>query len=187
MLYLASQSPRRRQLLEQLKIPYTSLVLEVDENLQNGESPQDYVRRLALEKARAGFAALREREGAWVLGSDTSVVLAGQVFGKPENATHAADMLHALAGREHQVMSAVALCGAWERVELNISTVHFRALSEAEIQAYIAGGEPFGKAGAYAIQGAAAAFIPRLEGSYSGVMGLPLFETMQLLEAARVL
>lgn len=182
MLYLASQSPRRRQLLEQIGIRFDTVDVEVPEIRAPDEAPADYVSRVAREKAGAGLLKLSGIGGAVVLGGDTEVVLGDEVFGKPADADHAADMLRRLAGRTHRVLSAVWCVSAGrEERALNESTVEFAPLSERQIAAYIASGEPFGRAGAYAIQGLAAAFIRRLDGSHSGVMGLPLFETAQLL------
>jgi septum formation protein len=143
-----------------------------------------YVLRVALEKARAGRAALAARDSRPVLGADTEVVVDGAVLGKPSGREDALSMLARLSGREHQVMSAVALVGAdgEEQSRLCVNTVQFRAVSREEAEAYWESGEPQGKAGGYAIQGLGALFIARLDGSYSGVMGLPLFETGELLE-----
>lgn len=182
MLHLASQSPRRRELLLQLGIAHAVLAVEVPEVRAAGESPQDYVSRVAHEKARAGLAALRDAGDAVVLGADTEVVLEDEVFGKPADAAHAAAMLRRLSGRSHTVISAVwAMDATRARSELCISSVRFAPLDEATITAYVATGEPFGKAGAYAIQGHGAALVEHLSGSHSGVMGLPLFETARLL------
>ncbi|HEY1588359.1 MAG TPA: Maf family protein [Rhodanobacter sp.] len=184
MLYLASQSPRRRALLEQLGATFSVLDVEVPEQRAAGELPQDYVRRVARDKARAGLALLDagDRDDAIALGADTEVVLAGGVFGKPRDADDAAAMLRRLSGRTHEVISAVWLVGAGrEQGDVCVSQVRFVTLDEATIADYVATGEPFGKAGAYAIQGRGAALIEHLQGSYSGVMGLPLFETARLL------
>ena len=185
MLYLASQSPRRRELLEQLGAVFSVLNVDVPEQRAVGELPQDYVHRVARDKARAGLAQLspHDREHAIVLGSDTEVVLDGDVFGKPRDADDAASMLHRLSGRTHEVISAVWLVSAErEQGDVCISRVRFASLDEIAIAGYVASGEPFGKAGAYAIQGGGASLIEHLEGSYSGVMGLPLFETSRLLK-----
>lgn len=185
MLYLASRSPRRHQLLEQLGYRFQSLDIEVPEVRAAGESAQDYVSRVARDKARAGLLALGSQGHAQVLGADTEVVLGDEVFGKPRDAAAAAAMLRRLSGRTHDVISVVWLVSAaGERSAHCRSQVTFAPLDEATIQAYLACGEAFGKAGAYAIQGRAAAFINRLEGSYSGVMGLPLHETAALLAAS---
>ena len=179
-LYLASQSPRRRQLLEQLKVSYQVLVIDVEEALLPDETAEAYVQRVALDKARAGLQ-LRTQDKL-VLAADTEVVLDGAVLGKPRDQAHALEILQSLSGRDHQVLSAVAIHDGHRcQVRLSRNTVHFRELSADEINRYWNSGEPRGKAGAYAIQGLGAAFIERLEGSYSAVMGLPLFETVTLL------
>jgi septum formation protein len=184
MLYLASQSPRRRELLQQLGVAYQVLDVDVPEQRAAGESPEAYVSRVARDKAQAGLALLGEGGGAVVLGSDTEVVLDGEVFGKPAGAEQAAAMLRRLSGRSHAVVSAVWCVDARRAgCEVCVSTVRFASLDEATIAAYVATGEPFGKAGAYAIQGRGAALVEHLEGSYSGVMGLPLFETARLLRS----
>ena len=182
MLYLASQSPRRRQLLEQVGIRFDTIDVEVPEVRARGEPPADYVSRVAREKAGAGLLKLAGVPGAVVLGADTEVVLGDEVFGKPVDAAHAADMLRRLSGRAHLAISAVwCISAGREEHALSVSEVAFVPLSEHAISTYVASGESIGRAGAYAIQGRAAAFISRLAGSYSGVMGLPLFETVQLL------
>ncbi|OOG50206.1 Maf family protein [Rhodanobacter sp. C01] len=189
MLYLASQSPRRRALLEQLGATFSVLDVEVPEQRAAGELPQDYVHRVARDKARAGLALLDagDRDHAIVLGADTEVVLAGDVFGKPRDAEDATAMLRRLSGRTHEVISAVWLVGAGhEHGDVCISLVRFAVLDEATIAAYVATGESLGKAGAYAIQGRGAALIEHLQGSYSSVMGLPLFETERLLRHFKV-
>jgi septum formation protein len=181
---LASASPRRQELLRQIGVEHFVAVADLDESVLPGESPAAYVQRLALAKARA-VAARADSRGLPVLGADTAVVVGGVIFGKPADAEDARRMLTSLAGCDHQVLSAVALvAGARENLRLSESRVRFAALRSADIEAYIASGEPFGKAGGYAIQGRAAAFIAHLEGSYSGVMGLPLFETASLLATA---
>lgn len=181
-LFLASQSPRRRELLTQVGIAFEPLDASIDEMPAAGEPALDYVRRVAREKAGAGLMQVAAVPGALVLGADTEVVLDGRVFGKPVDAADAARMLRALSGRTHQVISAVAVVGAAREAEaVSVSDVTFVALDEAEIAAYVASGEPFGKAGAYAIQGRGAGLVAHLSGSYSGVMGLPLFETLRLL------
>lgn len=182
MIHLASRSPRRRELLARLGVPFEVLQLDVAECQRPAEAAESYVCRVAGEKARAG---LLERSGApdvLVIGADTEVVLAGEVFGKPADGANAAAMLRRLSGRTHQVISAVSLVSAGRQLQaVSISEVTFAVLTEARIQAYVGGGEPFGKAGGYAIQGAAETFVTRLAGSYSGVMGLPLYETSCLL------
>lgn len=183
MLYLASQSPRRAQLLEQLGVRFEITHVDVPEVRAEDEPAQAYVERAARDKARAGFAAAHAHDPqAVALGADTEVVLGERVFGKPRDAADAATMLRALSGRTHRVISAVCCVDARrEASEVSVSEVCFAVLDETAIEHYIATGEPFGKAGAYAIQGRAAAFIPHLAGSYSGVMGLPLHETCCLL------
>lgn len=179
-LYLASGSPRRRQLLEQIGIRPRLEPAGVDERWDGREPAEDYVRRLALEKAQT--VARRVGQRVPVLGADTAVLLDGRILGKPEGKEHALAMLRALAGRTHTVLSAVALCYAEIReLRLSSNRVRIRPLSQEECLTYWHTGEPRDKAGAYAIQGLAASFVERLEGSPSGVMGLPLFETAQLL------
>lgn len=192
-IYLASQSPRRRELLKQIGINFEMLLLRadprrnivVDETPHPGEQPEAYVLRISRAKAEAGYAALslRNLPAFPVLAADTTVTLDGQIFGKPGDAGQAAAMLRQLSGKEHQVLSAVAIV-LEEHVEvaLSTSTVRFVALSEERIRRYLLTREYTDKAGSYAIQGYAGAFIEHLSGSYSGVMGLPLFETVQLLQ-----
>jgi septum formation protein len=183
-LILAYQSPRRRELLEQLGLEFRVQPADIDEQLRAGELPQPFVERLALEKARAVAGG---HPDALVLGSDTIVVVDAHVLGKPRDREDALRMLTLLSGREHEVLSAVALVGPKaEAVSTQISRVRFRRLSDEEMNAYWASGEPQDKAGAYAIQGLGAIFIEHLAGSYSGVMGLPLFETTRLLREAGV-
>jgi septum formation protein len=182
MLHLASQSPRRRQLLEQIGMTFTVLDVEVVEQRAADEPPLDYVSRVARDKARAGLSSLGHADDVVVLGADTEVVLDDEVFGKPRDADAAAAMLRRLSGRTHSVISVVWLLGiAREQCEACVSHVRFAVLDEPTIAAYVATGEPFGKAGAYAIQGRGAMLVEHLEGSYSGVMGLPVFETARLL------
>jgi len=182
MLYLASQSPRRRELLGRLGQEFGLLELDVPEQRQPGEPAFDYVRRVAREKAGAGLLKVMANPEAVVLGSDTEVVLDDEVFGKPRDPADAAGMLRRLSGRTHQVISAVSLVSpSREAQAVSISEVTFAELDEATIARYVASGEPDGKAGAYAIQGGAEVFVTRLAGSYSGVMGLPLHETARLL------
>jgi len=184
MLYLASRSPRRNELLARLDRPFQALDLHVPEVRAPDESAADYVQRVAADKARAGLARVAQDPDAVVLGSDTEVVLDGRVFGKPADAEDARAMLRTLAGRTHQVMTAVALVAAGrEQGVLVVSEVTFAAIDEERIAAYVASGEPMDKAGAYAIQGGAERYIRHLAGSYSGVMGLPLQQTEQLLQA----
>lgn len=182
MIYLASQSPRRQELLAQLGVRFETLDAPVHEQIRPGENPEQYVNRVAREKAGAGLLQVGGQAQAIVLGADTDVVIDGEVLGKPADAAQAAVLLRRLSGRTHQVHTAVWLVSAGREQSALVSTeVRFAALSDAEISAYIATGEPFGKAGAYAIQGRAAAFIATINGSYSAVMGLPLHETALLL------
>lgn len=182
MIHLASRSPRRRELLALLGVDFGLLDVDVPEQRAPGEPPEDYVSRVAREKAGAGLLQVVGAPAALVLGADTEVVLDDEVFGKPADADDAARMLRRLAGRTHRVISAVWLLSAGrESHAVNVSEVRFAELSEAEIAAYVASGECFGKAGAYAIQGRAGGFVAHLSGSYSGVMGLPLYETRVLL------
>ena len=198
-IYLASQSPRRRQLLEQLGVRHELLLPNVNGDLTEdaeaievvlpGEAPTAYVERVTGLKLDAAVAR-RARRGlpdAPILCSDTTVALGRTIYGKPDNAAHAARMLGELSGHEHRVLTAVALQVGTKRVSaLSVSRVTFANMTPAQIDAYVASGEPLGKAGAYAVQGRAAAFIPQLSGSYSGIMGLPMYETAQLLRAAGV-
>ena len=182
VLRLASTSPRRRELLEQVGIGYTLIRAEVDETPLPAEPPAAYVERLARAKAEAGLQAAGG-EGL-VLGADTTVVADGLILGKPRDRAEGLALLERLSGREHAVLSAVALATAGRtEARVQVSRVHFRATTAAEREAYWATGEPAGKAGGYAVQGRAAVFIERLDGSYSGVMGLPLYETCELLRA----
>jgi septum formation protein len=182
MIFLASQSPRRSELLTQLGVRFELIEVSVHEQRQPEETPLDYVNRVSREKAGAGLMALSGVANAVVLGADTDVVLDGNVFGKPADADEARTMLKALSGRTHEVITAVWLVSAGrEQHRISRTQVTFSALSESDIDAYIASNEPFGRAGSYAIQGLGAAFVSRIEGSYSGVMGLPLYETAQLL------
>lgn len=181
-LYLASGSPRRRELLAQIGVPFVSLTTSVDETPLPEEAPIAYVERLARAKAAAGLATLGTDEQAVVLGADTSVVLDGRILGKPGSREECIAMLQDLSGREHEVLTAVALASV-QRSEARVvcSRVAFRPIDAAEAEAYWSTGEPLDKAGGYAIQGFAAVFVSQLTGSYSGVVGLPLCETAQLL------
>lgn len=181
-LYLASGSPRRRELLTQIAVPFLTQIAPIDENALPDESPIAYVERLARAKAQAGLAALADTADAVVLGADTAVVLDGRILGKPAGRDEALATLSALSGRTHQVLTAVALVSR-ERLESRVVTsqVTFRALAQAEIEAYWASGEPQDKAGCYGIQGLGAVFVSQLHGSYSAVVGLPLCETAGLL------
>ena len=182
MLHLASKSPRRRELLGRLGLEFGVLDLDVPERRAPGEAPAEYVRRVAREKAGAGLLRVVGVPGSAVLGADTEVILEDEVFGKPRDAEDAAGMLRRLSGRTHEVVSAVSVVSAEREAQaVSVSQVTFGELSEAQITAYVATGEPMGKAGAYAIQGGAEVFVRKLSGSYSGVMGLPLYETARLL------
>lgn len=192
-IYLASQSPRRAQLLEQIGISHRLLLAPPDEDAEaletvhGGESPTAYVQRVTALKLDAAVARLK-RQGlpvAPVLCADTTVALGRTILGKPDNAQDATRMLQLLSGQTHRVLTAVALHdGTRSTSALSVSRVRFGSLSPEQIQAYVASGEPLGKAGAYGVQGAAAAFIEHIAGSYSGIMGLPLFDTAQLLRGA---
>jgi septum formation protein len=185
-VYLASLSPRRQELLQQIGVSYELLPVNVDETPADDESAEDYVQRLALAKARAGWSSLAGKKRLPVLGADTVVFANGALMGKPRDRQQANAMLQALSGSTHEVLTAVALAFERSLVRLNISRVTFRTLSLSECEAYWDTGEPADKAGAYAIQGLGAAFITHLEGSYSGVMGLPLFETAELLQESGI-
>ena len=194
-VYLASQSPRRAQLIEPIGIAHRPLLPERRENAERleeerpDESPDDYVRRVTLAKLLAARNRLARRglPPAPILAADTTVALGRRILGKPRDAEDAAATLRALSGRWHRVMTAVAVSHGRENLlAVSTSRVKFADLSERTIGGYIASGEPFGKAGAYAIQGPIAAWVERIEGSYTGIMGLPLFETRELLARARV-
>ncbi len=194
-VYLASQSPRRALLLNQLRVDHRPLLPDAGEQAELleeercGELPLDYVRRVTLLKLNAARARLRRRKlpDAPILCADTTVALGRRILGKPRSPEHAVEMLRALSGRTHRVMTCVAVgAGAQHFLDTSISRVRFAELSEATIRRYVDSGEPNGKAGAYAIQGRIAAWIEHIEGSYSGIMGLPLHETATLLSRARV-
>ena len=181
-VYLASGSPRRRELLQQIGISFRVVAAEVDETQLAREAPTAYVTRLAAAKAAAGRKSNPEAGHIPVLAADTAVILDGKIMGKPAGREDAEDMLRRLSGRTHEVLTAIALrTGDGIHSRISRSEVTFRRIAAAEAQAYWATGEPRDKAGAYAIQGRAAIFIADLRGSYSGVMGLPLFETAELL------
>jgi nucleoside triphosphate pyrophosphatase len=184
IICLASMSPRRRELLAQIGVPHTVAAAHVDETQLPGESPRDYVVRLAQVKA----TTVRDRgESLPVLAADTTVVLDGVVYGKPADRAEAVAMLGALSGRSHEVLTAVALATARSvTLRINVSTVSFRNMTRSEMEAYWETGEPHDKAGGYAIQGYGAVFVAKLSGSYSGVMGLPLLETAELLSEAGI-
>ena len=182
MLHLASRSPRRAELLGRLGLAFGTIDLDIPEQQGADEPAADYVRRVAREKAGAGLLQVVAVPGAVVLGADTEVVLHGQVFGKPADAADAGAMLRRLSGRTHEVITAVSLVSAAREAQaVSTSLVTVAPLTEDDIAHYLASGEWQGKAGAYGIQGRAQVFIEHLAGSYSGVMGLPLFETAALL------
>jgi septum formation protein len=185
-VYLASASPRRRELLRQIGVSFRLIDVAIDESARAGEGAAAYVERLASEKAEAGWR-VRPAEQAPVLAADTAVIIEGRILGKPTDRADAEAMLGALSGRSHEVLTAIALRDAsGAKLRLSRSQVTFRPLSPAEIRAYWDTGEAKDKAGAYAIQGLAAVFIASLAGSFSGVMGLPLYEVAELLEQAGV-
>lgn len=179
-IVLASSSPRRSELLDQIGVSYKVLSVDVDETVHDDETVTEYVIRMSLEKARSGYLATQKQ--TITIGADTCIECDGEVLGKPVDEKHASQILTMLSGREHVVHTAVSIVSECiEMTELCSSTVYFDRLEQSTIDAYIATGEPLGKAGAYAIQGKAAQFITKLDGSYSSVMGLPLYETAMLL------
>lgn len=181
-IYLASESPRRRELLERIGVRFAPLDQGVDETPHDTEAPEVFVIRMALEKARAGLRNRPDGDRRPVLGADTAVVLDDAILGKPAGRAEALAMLERLAGRTHRVLTGVAMVdGEHEATRLSLSGVTLRPIEPAEREAYWASGEPRGKAGGYAVQGRGGVFVEQLEGSYSGVMGLPLFETHDLL------
>lgn len=199
-VYLASNSPRRRELLDQIGVRFNVLSIDIPEEVLLNETPVDYVQRLSIEKAKAGIKQLKlntseiDKIGLsnWqstkkhatiglVIGADTAVVCNGEILGKPESPEHAKAMIQQLSARTHEVFTGVSVCGSRVLTALSRTLVTFRAITEQEIMAYIATNEGADKAGSYAIQGKAAIFIENIHGSYSGVMGLPLFETAALL------
>lgn len=182
-IYLASRSPRRRELLQQMAVDFAVISAETDESVQPDETPKNYVQRIAREKAQAGLSSLNGLETRPVLAADTAVIVDGQIFGKPVNDGDARRMLKQLSTKTHQVMTAVALAFNGDiKQALSVSEVRFASLSEADIDWYLATGEGQDKAGSYAVQGLAALFIEEIRGSYSGIMGLPVWETGQLLK-----
>jgi len=192
-IYLASQSPRRRELLKQIGVHYEVLLLrndprrfvQVDETPHDGENPVAYVQRICIDKAHAGWKTLGLRNLPLlpVLAADTTVTLNGSIIGKPDNNEHAAQILRMLSGSQHQVLTAVAMAFE-DRLEMRLSTttITFDTLDEERIHRYLLTGEARDKAGAYGIQGHAGAFVKHIDGSYTGVMGLPLYETVELLK-----
>ncbi len=183
-IYLASTSPRRRELLAQLGVNFDVLTIDIDETPYPQEKPEAYVQRMAEEKATAGWVKCKDHKSI-IIAADTSVIIEQQILGKPSSVEHAKQMLIALSGRSHQVMSAVAVATQNNvAVSLNVNTVCFSDLSDEQLEWYLSTNEGIDKAGAYAVQGVAAQFIEHIEGSYSGIMGLPLYETARLLKQA---
>lgn len=181
---LASSSPRRRELLDQIQVSYSVLPVDIDESHISGETAEQFVTRLALEKARSGYKASSLIPA---LGSDTIVIFEHQILGKPKNRQDALNMLQMLSGKIHQVMTAVAICnGETEHCVISTSEVEFAQIDDQQAEAYWETGEPVDKAGGYGIQGIAAQFIKNIKGSYSGIMGLPLYETVELLKLAGI-
>lgn len=185
-IYLASASPRRRELLDQIGVRYRLLKTAIPEIPAEGESARDFVLRMAIEKALAGKVHVDSSTHKPVLGADTAVVVDNEILGKPRNRADGLAMLERLSGRSHEVISAVALAAEETGTCLNISRVRFRQTTKEEREKYWQSGEPIDKAGAYGIQGKAAIFISGLEGSYSSVMGLPLYETAELLQQSGI-
>lgn len=184
-IILASSSPRRRELLEQLGLQFEIYSPDIDESILPDEPVEQYVERLACAKADAVLARFPD---AIVIAADTSLGVDGQILGKPESKAHAFAMWQQISGRKHDVFSGVCVRTKAEKYSIVVRTqVEFQALSQADMERYWASGEPVGKAGAYAIQGIAARYIPRIEGSYSNVVGLPLHETVQLLQTVKAL
>ena len=185
-LYLATKSPRRQEILKQMGVTFTQINIDISEERLLQENAQDYVSRIALEKARAASREENLDQNIPILGSDTIVVLDNKIMGKPKDFNDAVDMLTRLSGRSHKVLTALSVIHdkAWSCI--NETMVTFRNLSDDEIEAYCFSDEPWDKAGAYPIQGQAAIFIKEIKGSYSGVMGLPIFETAQCLQKAGV-
>ena len=181
-IILASQSPRRKQLLEQIGMVPVCMPVDIDESVYLNEMPLEYCNRLALQKAQSGW--LLSEKNLPVLGSDTVVVYDDQILGKPDNEQHAIEILSNLSGRRHQVITAVAVVFAEKQLtEYSISEVQFDHIKADEIKAYVESGEPMDKAGSYGIQGHAALWIKKITGSHSGIMGLPLFETGKILRS----
>jgi len=183
-LILASSSPRRRELLDQIQVSYKAIPVNIDESHIPGESAEQFVKRLAAEKAMAGY---EKNPHCIVLGSDTIVVIGSTILGKPENKKHGIEMLSLLSGKTHHVWTAVAVHSSdYKACVMSASEVEFAELTTQQIEVYWETGEPEDKAGAYGVQGIAAQFIKTINGSYSGIMGLPLFETAQLLEKSGI-
>ena len=178
-IYLASKSPRRHRLLKQISIDFEVININIDESVNKNEMPLDYVRRIATEKAKVGKEL--SKNNLPVLAADTAIILDNIVLGKAESKEDAIQMLNKLSGRTHDILSAVTLIGKKKITKVNTSKITFKILNKDDISFYCSTDEPIGKAGGYAIQGKGAILIKKLEGSYSGVMGLPLEETYQLL------
>lgn len=186
-IILASASPRRRELLAQIGVTAIVQAVDIDESRKPNEPVNDYVERLAMEKAQRGFDTINNEKALPVLGSDTIVEIDGMVLGKPESRSHAKEMLMQLSGQVHEVHTSVAIVTPDNKVLATSGThVQFKTLDAQDIESYISSGEADDKAGAYAIQGIAAQFVKNINGSYSGVMGLPLYETVELLERCGV-
>ena len=184
-IYLASRSPRRRQLLKQIGVNFEMRPVSIDETLEKGETPADYVCRMARAKAEQGWLSLMQRKLPLrpLLAADTVVVLRGKIIGKPDSLAHGRKMLSSLSGQTHKVLTAVAVISKDKIQEsLSTTTIRFRDISQSEITSYLNGTESHDRAGSYAMQGRAAIFIIKISGSYSGALGLPIFETAQLLE-----
>jgi len=182
---LASASPRRAELLDQIQVTYKILPVNIDESPLPDESAEQFITRLAIEKAQTGF---QNMPGQPALGSDTVVVIGDKILGKPDNQQHAKEMLELLSGNIHQVMTAVAICNEKElHCLVSKSEVEFEEINDQQILAYWETGEPVDKAGSYGIQGIAAQFIKNIKGSYSGIMGLPLYETTKLLKRVGII
>jgi septum formation protein len=184
-IYLASRSPRRRQLLKQVGISFEMRPVNIDEMMEKGETPADYVCRMARAKAEQGWLSLMQRKLPLrpLLAADTVVVLRGKIIGKPDSLAHGRKMLSSLSGQTHKVLTAVAVISKDKIQEsLSTTTIRFRDISQSEITSYLNGTESHDRAGSYAMQGRAAIFIIKISGSYSGALGLPIFETAQLLE-----
>ena len=186
-IILSSASPRRRELLAQIGVSAIVKPVDIDESRRQDEPVQDFVERLAMDKAQRGFDTMMEEKTLPVLGSDTIIEIDGKVLGKPENRTQAIEMLKLLSGRTHEVHTSVAIVTVDVKV-IDTSSTHvlFKSLEVQEIESYISSGEADDKAGAYAIQGIASQFVKNINGSYSGVMGLPLYETVELLKQCGV-
>ena len=182
-IYLASRSPRRRELLQQIAVEFLVIEADIDESVLPGEVALDYVKRIAFEKAQAGVKSLSSDDLTFVLAADTAVIVRGEIFGKPVNDDDARHMLKLLSGETHQVMTAIVLANHTQTfIDVSISQVRFGTMTNSDIDWYVSTGEGQDKAGGYAVQGLGAIFIEEIRGSYSGIMGLPIRETAQLLK-----